>query len=379
MAELRVPKLNSNDDVYLLVEWLAPDGADVRAGQPVAVIETSKAAEEIESDRDGVLRHLVKAGASCAPGAVIAGVGAGDAPGPVLTPLTDGPLITAPAQALMDELGIGLDQVRALAAAVIRRSDVEHLAASRTSPAPASAASSEAVPAAAGERRPLSKVQRGVGRAVQLSHSTIPAAYSVVRADVEAALDLASRLTREVRRPIGLPELCLRAAARLHERFPLMFARLAGNDTLELPDAPHIGVTVDAGEGMYMPVVRDAARRPLKDVATTLMEFRISALNGEFRDSDLAGANFTLALHHDAEVALAIPLILPGTSCALALASPAREPVFTADGDVVARRVANLGLAYDHRLINGRDAAEFLRAVKESLETPEVLAGVQNS
>ncbi|WP_175609340.1 2-oxo acid dehydrogenase subunit E2, partial [Streptacidiphilus griseoplanus] len=75
----------------------------------------------------------------------------------------------------------------------------------------------------------------------------------------------------------------------------------------------------------------------------------------------LTGANFVITLHTDADVVLAVPFILPGTVCALAVTSPQ-------DGSPQDGSPANIGLAYDHRLINGRDAALFLRALKNSVE-----------
>ncbi|GII89891.1 dihydrolipoamide acetyltransferase component of pyruvate dehydrogenase complex [Sinosporangium siamense] len=348
------------------------DGAEVKAGQPVVLLETSKATEEIESEYAGVLRHRAGTGAEYPPGTVLADIGDGAAPpeerpAPTQTALADAPLVTAPARALMEELGIGEEQVRALGVPVVRRTDVERLAVA-TSPA-----------TAGGERRPLSRVQRAVARAVRTSHETIPPAVSVMRADVGAALDHAARLTKLVRRPVGLPELCVLAVARLHERFPLMFSRFADDETIELHPKPHIGITMDAGEGLYVPVIRDVTRRPVKEIATQLMEFRVAAVNGEFREADLAGASFSIALHHDGDVTVAIPLILPGTACTLAIAAPRVEPVFAPDGTVVAKRIANLSLAFDHRVLNGRDVAAFLRALRESLEAPEELTGDQNT
>lgn len=82
MNEIRVPKLNNNDAAYLLVEWTAEDGQAVRAGEPLAVLETSKAAEELAAEEDGTLQRLLEAGAECAPGQLIARLlAAGEEPG----------------------------------------------------------------------------------------------------------------------------------------------------------------------------------------------------------------------------------------------------------------------------------------------------------
>ncbi|WP_377272873.1 2-oxo acid dehydrogenase subunit E2 [Peterkaempfera sp. SMS 1(5)a] len=363
MADLLVPKLNNNDTDYVLTEWLVKDGDPVLAGDPVVVLETSKAAEEVEADTAGTLRHIATVGSRCRPGQAIAQVGDGSAPSlPVpRVPGTDtqsgsgGPVVTRPAQARIDELGITAEQIASLGVPVVRLADVEALR-----PVPGASAADAAVPDAASDARsaqgtPLAGVQLGVARAVELSHRTIPAAYTVVRMDLGPALTRARELTRTVRRPVGLAELFVQHVAALHGDFPRFFAAVDGT-TATLADAPHIGVTVDLGEGLYVPCIRDAADRTIGEIATQLMKYRLAATTGAFREADLTGANFVVTLHTDADVVLAVPFILPGTVCALAVTSPQ-------DG-----APANIGLAYDHRLINGRDAALFLRALKNSVE-----------
>ncbi|WP_433217960.1 2-oxo acid dehydrogenase subunit E2 [Microtetraspora malaysiensis] len=442
MTDIRVPKFNSNDSSYVLVEWLVEDGQRAGTGDPIAVLETSKATEELVAEQDGFVWQAVPVNADCPPGTVIArltpenarptpapnataggsalaadprdgrpdafgraaaGAAVASGPGPEADPVSAAeagsgpvsgdrsahrPLVTGPAQELIDELGIDPAEVRRLGVSVVRRADIERLAADRPArsgpsdgpprgtaaqapggpPGSASGAESGSVPG--GVPYPLSRVQRAVARAVRTSHETVPAAYTVVRADVGAALELSARLTREVRRPVSLPELVTCAVARLHETFPLFFATLVDDGHAMPAEVPNVGVTFDAGEGLYVPVVHDAARRPVREVAHLLMKYRLAAITGDFRESDLAGANIVVTLHHDGDVTLAIPLIFPGNVCALAVTAPQDELRLEA-GAVVSRTITNIGLAYDHRLINGRDAALFLGALKELLEAPE--------
>ncbi|WP_370019510.1 2-oxo acid dehydrogenase subunit E2 [Planotetraspora sp. GP83] len=387
MTDIRVPKLNNNDTSYVLIEWLVEDGQQIKAGDPVAVLETSKATEELVSEEDGFLWQALPLNADCPPGALIARLTSDEArpgtseearPGSQAG-ARDGaagdgasgaePLITAPAQALIDELGIDLAEVRALGVSVVRRADIERLAAGRSEASTRPEGSVEGATPAPGLLYELSRVQRAVARAVRTSHEIIPTAYTVVKTDVGAALELAGRLTREVRRPVGLPELVTHAVARMHEEFPLFYATLVDQESARLAEAPHVGVTIDTGAGLYVPVIHDAGRRSIKEIASRLMEYRLAALTGDFREDDLAGANIAVTLHHDGDVTLAIPLIFPGHVCALAVTSP-QAVLQLEGGQVVSRSVANIGLSYDHRLINGRDAGLFLRALKTRLESP---------
>ncbi|WP_433223101.1 2-oxo acid dehydrogenase subunit E2 [Dactylosporangium sp. CS-047395] len=400
MAELAVPKLNSNDDRYLLLAWLAPDGEPVAEGTPVAEVETSKAVEELTAATAGVLHHRTPSGADIEPGQVIAVIAAtGDTftaavtqqtqPGPTITTpartaiaelgigeeigneigteLGDaiaaavtqqaqtGPTITTPARAAMAELGIGEEQVAALGLAIVRRADVETLAGG-----PA---------ATAAEGNVLSRNQRAVARTVSRSAATIPAAYTAMTVDVGAALARAPELARAVRRPVGLAELFVAAIGRVHAAEPMCFARIDDDGvTLHPAAAAHVGVTVDVGEGLYVPVVRDAGTATLADIARTLTRHRVAAAGGTFREADLNGANITLTLHLDAHVSLAIPIVFPGQTCAVAVTAPRPELYLDDDDRPATRTVVQAGLAYDHRVVNGRDAARFLSALATALE-----------
>ncbi|MER7133841.1 2-oxo acid dehydrogenase subunit E2 [Streptosporangium saharense] len=371
MADIRVPKLNNNDSEYLVVAWLVEDGKPVRAGEPVVVLETSKAADELEAEESGYLHHGAALNTWVTPGALLARITEGPqaAPAPAPAPAADAPadvpaprdaVITEPARALIAELGITPEQVASLGLGVVRRADVERLAGTAQQEPPAVPEETDET-----DRHVLSRVQRAVARAVTTSHGTIPAAYTVVRFDVGPALARTKDLSRQVRRPVGLAELFVHAVATLHPTFPLFFAAVDG-DGARLSDAPRVGVTFDMGEGLYVPVVRETGT--LRDIADTLMRYRLAAAEGDFRERDLTGANIAVTLHTDADVVLAVPFVFPGTVCALAITSPQTELALGEDGAVTTRTVANIGLAYDHRLINGRDAALFLAALRREFE-----------
>lgn len=404
MTEIRVPKLNNNDTEYTLVEWLVDDGKPIGAGDPVAVVETSKAAEELESATEGVLRQSLEPGSVCAPGDVIGHVlapgetveaapavpAASTAPVPQAESSPGGVTITKPARVLMTEWGIGEEQVLAWGLKVVRRTDVERLAGPAL--AEEAAAETEAAgtrPAATTPTAPthstkgtvptlsqaLPSVQQAVGRSVLTSHQTIPAAYTVVKVDVTKAQTLAAREGKRLRRLVGLPELLLSAVARSYRAFPLCFARLADARTAELADAAHVGVTMDVGQGLFVPVVERASDLAFEEIVEAVSGFRRTVMSGTFRESELSGGNITVTLHNDLDVVAAVPFVFPGQACALALAGPQQELFLDPDGAVAARTVANVGLAYDHRLLNGRDAVLFLQRVKALLQTPEKLLG----
>lgn len=369
MGEILVPKLNNNDDSYTLVEWLVGDGQPVTVDAAVATMETSKASEDLLCGEVGVLRQLVPAGSECAPGAVIGRV---VAPGmletPTRAPATDmasdtasDVVITAPARALMEQLGITREQVLELGLPVVRTGDVERMAAPTGQPARSV------------ETDTMPTRQQAVARTVTRSHQTIPAAFTAMRVDVTAALDLVGAHSREWGKLVGLPELLVTAVSGLHESFPRCFGRPVDEHTLRLPAGEcHVGVTIDVGTGLYVPVIRDAARAGLANIAATMTDFRMAAMRGTFSERDFADACIVVTLHNDPDVVTAVPFVFPGQTCALALTGARTELVQKAD-ELDSRNVANIGLSYDHRFVNGHDAIRFLRAVKEAMENPDTI------
>ncbi|MEW9551696.1 2-oxo acid dehydrogenase subunit E2 [Nonomuraea sp. NPDC050783] len=384
-----VPKINSNDARYLLVEWVAADGSTVRPGDVLALIETSKTVEELAAEGGGVLRHLVAEGAECLPGQTIASLADGTTPEPPEPAAPEpaapepaapepaapaapepGMVITAPARRLMAELGIGEDALRALGKKVIRREDVTALPG--PPPGPAGGPVDGPVDGPAGDEIALPPSQHRVAEVVTRSHREVPAAYTAVKVDVEDALRLARELTPALRTLVGLPELLVKAVAGLAGRFELLFATPVGPGRVRRAATAHVGVTMDVGKGLFVPVVHDATGRPLREISRTLMAYRLAALRGGLHEQDLSGGNITLTLHNESSVTLAIPIILPGQVCALSLAAPQPEVVPAADGFAV-RHTVHLGLAYDHRYVNGHDAVVFLDAVRAALEAPAAL------
>jgi 2-oxoglutarate dehydrogenase E2 component (dihydrolipoamide succinyltransferase) len=369
-----VPRLNTNDDTYTLLEWLAEDGQEVRQGDPLVVVETSKAAEELPCPVDGVLRRLADAGVECRQGDVLARVVATgtdqSAPAPVgattVDDAGDGPtvVLTDSARTLAEEAGVPLEQLRALGKPVVRRDDVAALLAGPAEP-------SGAAGAADGDRAELPRAQRAVAAVVAESHRTIPPAVAVVKVDVGAALVFARVLTRRTRTLIGLPELLIKAVAGRRPAFPMLFATGCDAASVRLAATANVGVTVDVGAGLFVPVVADAEQLSCADVADLMTEFREKAGGPGFRPAELAGANIMVALHTDPDVVLAIPIAFPGQTAVLSLAGTHEEAVPDGTGGVAFRRVCHLGLVYDHRVVNGSEAVRFLQAVKASLEAPE--------
>jgi 2-oxoglutarate dehydrogenase E2 component (dihydrolipoamide succinyltransferase) len=384
VPDVVVPKLNNNDDSYVLVGWLVEDGEMVSSGDPVAEIETSKSVTDIACESDGVLQRLAAVGAECRPGDVVARVfasaeeleafvagGAAGAGGSAAAEAGDGPapVLTDSAQAFADELGLTAEQLRSVGKRVVKLEDLQRLAGVPSSPtAPATAE-----PDHAATRHPLTRAQRAVGAVVTQSHATIPAAFAAIDVHVDAAADLTRQITRRTRRLVGVPELLVKAIAGLRDEHPMFFATGYDGTSVRIADGAHVGVTVDVGTGLFIPVVIDAHELSCDEIADEMLDFRTKAMEGGFREEDLTGANIMVSLHNEAGVVAAVPIVFPGQTCVVSLAGVRDVLALDEAGAVVKRTVSTVGMAYDHRVVNGREAVGFLQALKRALESPAAL------
>lgn len=385
MTGIEVPKLNNNDDEYVLVEWLVEDGGQVGADEPLVLIETSKTLEELPSPADGHLLVALEPGRHCAPGELIGRLFATaderaehlarDEAAKTAAAVPSGapaPTLTNSARAFAEEHGIPPERIGALGLAVVRRTDLERLRAE----APAADDSAAAVESAAaddGTLETLPRQQQAVAAAVTESLRTVPTASAYVKVDLEAAMAACTAYGEREETFFGVPELLVLAVARLRERHPMIFASALPGGRVRTAGAAHVGVTMDFGRGLFVPVVHDAQSRSAGEVGELLMQYRMQARRAAFREQEIQGANIVLALHNDGGVVFAVPIVFPGQTCAVSLGDVQTEPAVDARGRLVTRRVAYLGAAYDHRLVNGRGATAFLKELKALLESPEPL------
>ncbi|MEU9557472.1 2-oxo acid dehydrogenase subunit E2 [Streptomyces fumanus] len=371
MIGIELPTLNTNDSSYTLVEWLVPDGSSIGGEEPLAVVETSKASEEIESTGPGILHVLVGSGQDCRPGQTIAYLFESaeeresyraSAATPAAAPEPDhaGPAITHAARVLADRHGVSEAELRGLGRAVVRTADVEALVRR--------AASASDAP-----QRHLSKRQRAVGAVVTESMRTVPAAAAYAKIDVGRAEALARHLSERTGSFVSLPVLLIKAVARQHSAHPLMFAALTEDGALRESDRAHVGVTMDAGRGLYTPVVHDAAELSGERIADLLTGFRSKAFRGTFQAAELTGANIMVAPHTTEGLVLATPIVFPGQTCVVSIGAADDQVLLDADGTPRTHRFAHLGLVYDHRVVNGGDAMALLKDLKTELETPDAL------
>ncbi len=342
-APVAVPKLNNNDTAYLVVRWFADDGAYIGEGDPLVELETSKAVEEIAAPADGHLRIRAAEGSEVGVGDLLAEL------------LAEPPAAPAPDTSALPP------------------SD-ERVAA----PVPAAAPVNPPVappaqePAPAARTHVLDRAQQGTAAVVTRAHREVPVAFAAVEVRVDAVLARLRTLSDETGAEVGLPEAVVKAVAAAHPAFPHLFGTLVDERTVRLADTVDIGVTVDAGNGLYIPVLRDCAGRSLADLSDDLMDFRMKAFRAEFTAGELSGGCLSVSLNTEPGVLFVQPIVMAPQLCMVSVGGRLTRLVLE-DGVPASTTVVTLGLAYDHRVVNGRDAIAFLRAVADALHDAERL------
>lgn len=393
MIEFKFPDVGEGIADGEIVRWLVAVGDRVRAHQPIVEMETDKAVVELPSPRAGVIRELRGAvGDTVAVGAVLAVIEeAGEetavaevkeqARPPAVgvvgeleeapesePPATSGevvPPILPRDRKLAAELGIDLAAVRGSGpGGRITEADIR-----------AAGAVTEEAPAPA-ERLPLKGVRKAMARTMTASARSAVHVTVMERADALALRELRQRerALAEMKgvRLTYLPFI-VKALTLALERFPLLNSSLdEEKEEIVLHRGQHIGFAVDTPEGLLVPVVRDARRKSILELAAALQELSERARQRKITPAELKGGTFSISNYGAIGGLWGTPIINPPQSAILGVGR-IEEAAVVRGGKVVARPVVPLSLTFDHRIIDGATAQRFLNALVEHIENPDLI------
>jgi 2-oxoglutarate dehydrogenase E2 component (dihydrolipoamide succinyltransferase) len=230
------------------------------------------------------------------------------------------------------------------------------------------------------ERRvPMTRLRARIAeRMVEAQHSAaMLTTFNEV--DMTAVMALRSRYREAFEKQhgvrLGFMGFFVKAAIEGLRRFPAVNASIEGNDIV-YHDYYDIGIAVSTDRGLIVPVVRDAERLSFAGIDGAINEFGRRAREGTLAMDDLTGGTFTITNGGVFGSLLSTPILNPPQSGILGMHKIQERPVVV-DGQVAARPMMYIALTYDHRIIDGRDAVQFLVAMKDALEDPaRLLLGV---
>jgi pyruvate dehydrogenase E2 component (dihydrolipoamide acetyltransferase) len=255
----------------------------------------------------------------------------------------------------------------------ITRADVEIALAKEASPAPTPAVKSAPLPPMeVTETVPLKGVRGVIAERMGASVHTTARVTLLMEVDATEFAALRQKLKAEKETEWGFApgynDLLAKACACALRRFPYMNARLNG-DVIERLARVNIGMAVDAERGLYVPVLRDVDQKDLRTLGNELRQRVEEIRSSKISPEHLSGGTFTITNLGAYDVDGFTPVINLPEVAILGVGRIAPKAVVR-DGKVVARTMVTLSLVFDHRLVDGAPAAQFLKYLKEMIENP---------
>ena len=367
-----MPKLSDSMADAVIIRWLVAPGDAFARGEALIEVETDKATVVYEAEADGTLDAiLVPEGAAAAIGEPIATLANGRAePSQEALAQRDGagterPNASPVARRTAVELGVSLHGIVGSGpGGRITREDVQRAA----SVPGARAQRSEAVGGKGEvETLELTATQATIARRMAESARTIP--VFTVSSDVDVSL--IAELRRGARRD-GAPSLndfVVKAAAGALQAFPKLNASFV-DGKVERYARVNIGVAVATDDALLVPVVRDADRKSLAEVAAETRRLAEGARSRSLSPEDLSDGTFTVSNLGMFGVRSFTAIIDPPQAAILAVGGVRRAPVEDADGGVVFSDLMTVTLTCDHRVVYGAEGAQFLSRLRDLLERP---------
>jgi pyruvate dehydrogenase E2 component (dihydrolipoamide acetyltransferase) len=227
------------------------------------------------------------------------------------------------------------------------------------------------------ERKPMSGIRRKTAEHVTYAWTTIPHVVQHDKADITALEELRQRYAPQVERAGGkltITAIALKVAAAALRRFPQFNSAVDfASEEVVFKKYVHIGVAVDTERGLLVPVIRDVDRKTITELSVELAQVSARARDRKLTLEEMEGGCFTITNLGGIGGTYFSPIINAPEAAILGLSRGSTEPVFR-DGEFRPRLMLPLSLSYDHRVIDGADAARFLRWVADAFEQPLVIS-----
>ena len=358
--EFRLPDLGEGLTEGEVARWLVAEGDEIAEDAPLVEIATDKTTVEIPSPAAGTVRQILVGEGDVVPvGTVLVVIGAageepaepraqegaGPSPPAASRRQTTGPAPRVQATPLVrrvaEELGVDLGAVAPSGPGGRITEDDVRAAAAGTAPG-------------GGRREKVRGVRRQILEHLTRAHREVPAVTFVEECDF-TGVDL----------KLLLPTV-LRATAETLKEYPELNARLEGDEIVYV-ERYDLGVAVQTGLGLVVPVVRDCATRSLDDLRADVDRLADAARAGTLAPEELRGSTFTVTSAGKLGGLLVTPLVNHPEVAILGVHRIAPRPVVR-DGEIVVRPVGNVSVTFDHRVVDGARAAEFTLAVIARLQ-----------
>ena len=428
-TEIRVPQLPESVADATLVAWHKQPGDPIRRDENLADLETDKVVLEVPAPANGVVREIkVQSGAVVKSGQLLAVIEEGAASAtpkaasaaepPAAAAATQAPAASTPAPAPPASGSNGGRDGGKLSPSVRRLLEENHLnpatipasgregrltksdvvdylgkkpaaaAVASAAPAPTTAAApavarAPARPVADGaraeQRVPMTRLRARIAQRLLEAQASQALLTTFNEVDLTATQELRARYKERFEKEhgvkLGFMSFFVKASIEALKRFPVVNASVDGNDIL-YHEYYDIGVAVSTDRGLIVPIVRDADRKSFAAIEKEVADFARKARDGSISLEDLTGGTFTITNGGVFGSLMSTPIVNAPQSAILGMHKIQERPMVVG-GEVKVRPMMYLAVTYDHRIIDGREAVQFLVAIKDALEDPgRILLGV---
>lgn len=364
LIEVKTPELSDSITEGTLLEWHKQPGATVVRDETLIDLETDKVILEISAPASGVLVELLREnGAVVTAGEVIARIENGEpetaATSPVPSRATADPF-SQPERAGEKEKATAPDKAVLVEAKPI------------TPPRQPASLALDIRQGRNERREPMSRLRARIAeRLVAAQHSAaILTTFNEV--NMQPVMDLRARYKDDFQREhgvkLGFMSFFVKAAILALQQFPIVNAAIDGSDIVH-HDYYDIGIAVSTTRGLVVPILRDADCKGFAEIERAIGDFSQRAEALQLTLEELSGGTFSISNGGVFGSLLSTPILNPPQSAILGMHKIQQRPI-AENGQVVIRPMMYLALSYDHRLIDGRDAVQFLVEMKAALEDP---------
>jgi 2-oxoglutarate dehydrogenase E2 component (dihydrolipoamide succinyltransferase) len=397
MSNIVVPVLGESIVEARIAKWLKKPGDHVEVGEPLVELETEKTNLELSAEKRGVITSIArKEGEDVKIGELLAVVdenGAGAPPAapsgngskasaapepPPPAPAADERRATPTARRMAEDHKVDLGGVQGTGAAGrVTKQDVKNAIA----PAPANdtlapTPTRPIAPAKSGDRTEervrMTKRRQTIARRLVEAQRTAAMLTTFNEADMTAIMALRERRKESFKKEfgvgLGIASFFVKASVAALRSFPALNAEIQG-DEIVYKHYYDVGMAVGAEGGLVVPVIRDADRLTFPQIELAIRDFANKATDGTLTLEDLSGGTFTITNGGVFGSLMSTPILNPPQVAILGL-HKIQDRVVPVNGQPAIRPMMYLALSYDHRIVDGREAVQFLVKVKEFIEDP---------
>jgi len=379
LIEVKAPELSESVQSGSLLEWRKQVGDTVKRDEPLTDLETDKVILEIAAPVAGVLKEIrMPAGSEVKAGDVLAVIdaeaGAEASPAAPAAPVKKAePAKAAKPEPVPEPVAAPAPPPAAKAEAAPVAAPAPAPVPTQGKPAPCPPCPPCDKPSERGERRvQMTRLRQRIAERLKEAQNTAAMLTTFNEINMQPVMDLRARYQDRFQKEhgvkLGFMSFFTKAVCQALKVFPLVNASIEGRE-LVYHDYYDIGVAVSSERGLVVPILRNADRLSFAEIEKQIADFGRRANSLELTLDEMEGGTFTISNGGVFGSLLSTPILNPPQSGVLGLHKIQDRPV-AENGQVVIRPMMYVALSYDHRIIDGREAVSFLRAVKDALEDP---------